>query len=290
MAGTETLRHLVHRVGTAEWLDRVGKPLSSVVGKVVGHGTAKDLLSGTWTGHPLHPVLTDLPIGFWTSAFVLDLAGGARSRPAADRLVGLGVLSALPAAATGLSDWSDTLGEERRIGSVHAVANVAALGLYGWSWVARRRGSRAWGLALGYLGATAATAGGYLGGHLVFRMGVGPDRNAGKHRSDDWAGVGDEAALRAGEPLVVRVDGDDVLLMRTAGAVAVISNVCGHAGGPLDEGTFDEEGCVTCPWHASVFRLADGHVVHGPATGHQPRYEVRSEGATLSVRRIRGTA
>lgn len=290
MAGTETVRGLVHRLATAEGLDRVGKPVASKVAAVVGHGTGKDVLSGTWMGHPLHPMLTDLPIGFWTSAFVLDLVGGKRSRPAADRLVAIGILSALPTAASGLSDWSDTIGEERRIGSAHAIANSVALVLYSSSWVVRRRGRRGKGLVLGFLGATAASVGGYLGGHLVFRQGVGADRNAWKHGSDDWIDVADDLSLKDGDPLAVEAGDDAVLLLRIAGVVTAISDICGHAGGPLHEGTFDDGGCVTCPWHGSVFRLADGHVVHGPATGHQPRYEVRSLGGRLSVRRVRSPA
>jgi nitrite reductase/ring-hydroxylating ferredoxin subunit/uncharacterized membrane protein len=294
--GPEGLRRLVHTLGTSEAVDKIGKPVASKVAEVIGHGTLKDVLSGTWTGHPLHPVLTDLPIGFWTSSFMLDLMGGKRAAAASRRLIGLGILSAVPTAAAGLSDWSDTIGEERRIGTVHALANVAALSLYSWSWLARRR-SRGFGVVLGMLGATAATAGGYLGGHLVYRQGVGPDRNAGKHGGDDWVDVAaaapdgvanvDDLALADGKPQVVTVGDDDVLLAKTpAGVVAAISNVCGHAGGPLNEGEFDTEGCVTCPWHGSVFRLFDGHVVHGPATGHQPRYEVKSEGGRLFVRRL----
>jgi nitrite reductase/ring-hydroxylating ferredoxin subunit/uncharacterized membrane protein len=286
--GPEAIRQLVHKLATSEAVDKVGKPLATKVADVIGHGTLKDVLSGTWTGHPLHPVMTDLPIGFWTSSFMLDLVGGKRSAAASQRLVGLGILSAVPTAAAGLSDWSDTIGEERRIGTVHAAANVAALWLYTWSWFARRAGRRKAGVTLGLLGATAATAGGYLGGHLVYRQGVGADRNAWKHGGDDWTDVADELALTDGKPIVVKVGDDDVLLAKTpAGVVAAISNVCGHAGGPLDEGEFDAEGCVKCPWHGSVFRLADGHVVHGPATGHQPRYEVRSEGGRLAVRRLR---
>jgi nitrite reductase/ring-hydroxylating ferredoxin subunit/uncharacterized membrane protein len=281
----ERLSRLVDRLGAAETVDRLGKPAAAAVARVVGHGTLKDLLSGTWLGHPLHPMLTDLPIGAWTSSFCLDLVGGERGRDASELLIAIGVLSALPTAAAGLSDWSDTIGDERRIGTAHAVANVAALSLYTSSWVARRRGRRGMGLALGYLGGTVATAGGYLGGHLVYRKGLGTDRNAWKHGADDWVDVGDESSLRAGEPLVVTVDDDQVLLVRLGDGVGAISDVCGHAGGPLHEGTFDGQGCVTCPWHGSVFRLADGHVVHGPATGDQPRYDVRSEGGRLSVRR-----
>ena len=288
MSGTDAVRELVHKLATNEAVDRVGKPVASKVAGVLGGGTAKDVLSGVWLGHPLHPMLTDLPIGFWTSSFMLDLVGGKRGAAASQRLVALGILSAAPTAAAGLSDWSDTIGEERRIGTVHAAANVAALSLYTWSWFARRAGRRKAGVALGLLGATAASAGGYLGGHLVYRQGVGADRNAWKHGSDDWVDVADDLALADGKPLIVKVGDDDVLLAKTpAGVVAAISNVCGHAGGPLNEGELDGQGCVTCPWHGSVFRLADGHVVHGPATGHQPRYEVRSAGGRLAVRRVR---
>jgi nitrite reductase/ring-hydroxylating ferredoxin subunit/uncharacterized membrane protein len=288
MPGTETLRDVVHRLGASEGVDKVGKPVASAVAGALGQNRmVKDLLSGTWMGHALHPMLTDLPIGSWTSAFFLDLFGGERAHHAADLLVGVGVVSALPTAAAGLSDWSDTIGEERRIGTVHALANVTALSLYSLSWVARRRGRRGMGVTLGLMGATAATAGGYLGGHLVYRKGVGADRNAWKHGGDDWVDVADEATLQAGAPQVVKVGDDDVLLVRTGVGVRAISNVCGHAGGPLDEGTFDDQGCVTCPWHGSVFRLADGHVVHGPATGHQPRYDVWSEGGRVHLRPAR---
>ncbi len=291
MSLTDTLHHLVERVATTESVDQVGKPVSTAVAKGLGgNRTLKDALSGTWLGHPLHPMLTDIPIGSWTSAFVLDLVGGERGHQAADMLIGIGILSALPTAAAGLSDWADTYGEELRIGTVHALANVTALSLYSLSWLARRRGSRGLGVTLGFLGATAATAGGYLGGHLVYRKGVGADRNAWKHGGDDWVVVADEASIQPGEPQVVGVGDDEVLLTRAGSELSAISNVCGHAGGPLSEGSFDDEpGCVTCPWHGSVFRLADGHLVHGPATGHQPRYEVRTDGGKVSLRRARTT-
>ena len=291
MGATDNIRQLVHQLATNETLDRLGKPLASKVGEIIGTGTVKDLLSGTWLGHPLHPMLTDLPIGSWTSAFVLDVIGGERGHQAADMLVAIGIVTAVPTAAAGLSDWSDTIGEDRRIGTAHLLGNVAALSLYSLSWLARRGGSRKLGVSLGFLGAGAATVGGYLGGHLVYRKGVGPDRNAWKHDGDEWVEVGEAATLVAGDdPHVVTVGDDDVLLVRRGSGFFAISNVCGHAGGPLNEGTFDADGCVTCPWHGSVFRLGDGHVIHGPATGHQPAYEARVEDGTLSIRRVRTTA
>lgn len=285
MSATDTVRALVHNVGDFDPLDKLAEPVASKVSDVVGHGALKDALSGTWLGHPLHPMLTDLPIGFWTSSFTLDLVGGRAARKASKRLLGLGILSALPTAAAGLSDWSDTFGEDRRVGTAHAIGMKAALVLYILSWRARSRGSWAKGVALGFLGAGAATVGGYLGGHLIAGKGVGVDRNAWKEGSEDWVDVGEQADFGDGRHRVVKVGDDDVLLTRHGLDVTGISNICGHAGGPLDEGEFDAAGCVTCPWHASVFRLADGHVVHGPATRHQPVYDVRAEGGRLAARR-----
>src|SRR5213594_3398248 len=117
-------------VGKLEQLDRVAKPAAQAVANALPQGPVKDALSGTWLGHPLHPLLTDIPIGSWTSATILDLVGGRRSQPAADVLVAVGVATALPTALAGLSDWTDTGAETRRIGFVHALCNLAAVGLY----------------------------------------------------------------------------------------------------------------------------------------------------------------
>jgi nitrite reductase/ring-hydroxylating ferredoxin subunit/uncharacterized membrane protein len=278
------LEQLIDGIAHTEWLDKVAVPLKDKVSQVIPKGPVKDGLSGTWIGHPLHPMLTDLPIGFWTSAMAVDFLGGKRGHKAADRLVALGVLSAVPTAASGLSDWSDTIGEDRRLGVAHAAGNVVAVGLYSWSWVARKRGRRVKGVTLGVLGATAATVGAYLGGHLAWRKGVNVDRHAWDHPSDDWIGVTLEASLVDGEPTVVAVGDDTVLVVRDGDVIHALSDVCSHMGGPLHEGGV-EDGCVTCPWHQSSFRLEDGSVVHGPATGPQPAYDVRLEGDRLALRR-----
>jgi nitrite reductase/ring-hydroxylating ferredoxin subunit len=214
----------------------------------------------------------------------VDLLGGRKGEKAADRLVALGVLSALPTAAAGLADWSDTIGEDRRLGLAHAGGNLVAVGLYGWSWVARKRGHRAKGVVLGFMGAGAATAGAYLGGHLVWRKGVNIDRHAWDHAPDDWVGMTLEAPLEDDTPMIVDVGDDKVLVVRRGSIIHAISDVCGHAGGPLHDGEVAAD-CVTCPWHASSFRLDDGAVVHGPATGPQPAYDVRLEGDRLALRR-----
>ena len=277
------LEDLAERVGRIEVLDAVGKPLSRAVAGVVADRRLKDLLSGSWLGHPLHPLLTDIPIGAWTSSLVLDVVGGRRGRPAADRLVGVGVLAALPTAASGLSDWSDCIGVERRLGMAHATANATALTLYGASWLARRRGRRARGFVLSLAGAATMTVGAYLGGHLSFTRGVNVNRNAWDHDVEEWTDVAAESDLAEGEAIVVEASGRAVLLMQEGGVITGIADRCGHAGGPLHEGTF-QDGCVECPWHASVFRLADGALVHGPATVPQPAFEVRVDDGRILVR------
>ncbi len=165
---------LVERIDAASGLDRVAEPIQRGVAAAMGDGS-RSLLNGEWLGHPLHPLLTDLPIGFWTSAWVLDLVGGQKTRPAAELLVALGVLSALPTAASGAADWSGLQGPGRRSGLVHAVANATATTLYAMSFVARRRGRHGRGVMLGMAGAAAATVGGYLGGHLTYGLGAGVD-------------------------------------------------------------------------------------------------------------------
>src|SRR4051794_6264785 len=145
-------------------LVRVARPLADAL---VADPSRRDLLQGRWLGHALHPLMTDLPIGFWTSAVTLDLLGAPESRGAARRLVGLGVLAALPTAVTGWAEWTETGEREQRVGVVHAVSNVVALTGFAASWRARRRGQHARGAALALASSTALALGGYLGGHLV---------------------------------------------------------------------------------------------------------------------------
>lgn len=280
------LLRLIERLGATEALDSVAKPLSRQVAAAVRHRLAKDVLSGSWLGHPVHPWLTDLTIGAWTSALVVDLTGGRAGQQAADRLIGLGVLTAAPTAVTGLSDWSDHLGAERRVGLVHALANLAATACYGASYLARRRGSRPRGLALSIAGAAAVTVGGYLGGYLSFVRGVNVNRNAWDEGLDEWTPVLADSDLPDDEPVTAAVADTTVLLLRRNGRIHAIADRCGHAGGPLHQGSF-HDGCVTCPWHRSTFRLADGGLVHGPATVGQPAYEARVEDGQVLLRSVR---
>jgi len=279
----KALDNIVRRIAGADGLDAVATPLGKVISRLVQPTTVRNLLSGTWLGHAVHPVLTDLPIGAWSMATLLDLAGGEDAQPAADLLVGVGVLTAVPTAATGLHDWSDTMGAESRVGVVHAGANVAALGLYAGSLVARRASHRRRGTWLGLAGLAALTVGGYLGGHLAYANAVNVNHTAFEHRPDHWTSVLAETELAEGQPRQVVTGDAAILLVRDGGQVHALANRCSHLGGPLNEGEI-VEGCVQCPWHGSVFRLRDGHIVRGPASAPQPTYDVRVQAGQIEVR------
>lgn len=277
---------LAEKAGRIDSLDGVSKPLADAVKSVVGRGLVKDALSGTWLGHSLHPLLTDIPIGSFTSATLLDFLGGKKGRKAADLLVAVGLLSSIPTAAAGLADWSDTFGEPQRMGLVHAGANAVGLAFYGISLIHRRRGHRFRGAALGLAGMGAMSVGGYLGGHLSYSRGVGVNNAFHEEQPVDWTPVIEDSALDDGTPIKVEAGGASVLVYRNDGRITAIGARCTHAGGPLDEGEVDKAACtVTCPWHQSEFRLDDGTVVHGPATVPQPAYDVRVEGTKVEVRR-----
>ncbi len=287
---TMTLHELAERVGHAEGLDAAADALADLVGRALPPKTAiKDLVSGTWLGHPLHPLLTDIPIGSFTSATVLDLVGGVATQRAADWLVALGLASSVVTAVAGAADWSDTVGEDRRIGLVHAAANAVGVALYGASAIARRRGRRAAATTLGLAGMGVMSVGGHLGGHLSFSRGVGVNRNVADHPSGAWTRAAGVAEVAEDGLLAVEVEGAPVLLHRRGDLVAAIGGRCSHAGGPLVEGEFDPVACtVTCPWHQSVFRADTGRVRHGPATIPQPAYECRVVGADVEVRAADG--
>ena len=149
--------------------------------RLIPDGARNDVLSGAWLGHALHPIMTDIPIGAWTSAVILDWTGGADSRSASDRLILAGVLAAGGAFATGWSDWSDAeqgSAAVRRSGLVHAAANGAASALMIASYYARKRGARGRGKLFSLAGSAALGAGGWLGGHLTYTLGAGVTADA----------------------------------------------------------------------------------------------------------------
>ncbi|MET9499873.1 Rieske (2Fe-2S) protein [Streptomyces sp. NPDC006552] len=273
----------LERVENAESLDRVVTPVQKAV-RALPLGGLRDVLHGRQLGHPLHPVLVQVPMGAWLSAAALDFVPGA-GRPARF-LVGLGTLAALPAALAGWADWAEQHEQQMRTGLVHAAANVTAVSLYGASFVARGR-RPVLGRALGLGGLASASAGGFIGGHLAYRQAAGANKTEPVPHlvAPGWHRLGPVAELTPGKPVrwmlgevpVVAVRGED-------GTVDVLADRCSHLAGPLSEGTV-EDGCVTCPWHGSVFRLADGSVAKGPATAPQPSFETRIDAdGTVAVR------
>ncbi|WP_298585011.1 Rieske 2Fe-2S domain-containing protein [uncultured Kocuria sp.] len=277
------LEDLVARVEKWKALDQVAEPVARAVGRAARPAPVRNVLSGTVIGHPLHPLLTDVPIGAWTMAAVLDLAGGPSTAHAADVLVATGLAAAVPTAATGLNDWSDTQGADRRIGLVHATANSVALTFYTASLAARLQGRRGAGKALALAGYGCVMAGGYLGGHLVYARGVNVNRTAWRRGPRRWTDVLADTDLAAGGHRRVQAGSVSVLLVRDGNRIEALDSVCSHMGGPLEKGTIDG-GCVTCPWHGSTFRLADGAVVRGPATAPQPGYETRVQDGRIQLR------
>jgi hypothetical protein len=152
--------------GTAA-LDRPVQALEPRVRAWFGSGARGSVLRGEWLGHAVHPVLTDVVIGTWTSATVLDLLGGPGMSAAAQKLVGTGLLAVGPTAWTGWAEWSAAGSREKRVGLVHAVTNGVAIGVYSASWLARRRGRHQTGARLALAGAAVSSVGAYLGGHLA---------------------------------------------------------------------------------------------------------------------------
>jgi nitrite reductase/ring-hydroxylating ferredoxin subunit/uncharacterized membrane protein len=277
------LQQTVRRLERLKTLDKVARPLAGTVGRAVRPRVVRNLLSGTDLGHPLHPVLTDLPIGAWVMSALLDAAGGPAAEGAADLLVAAGVVAAVPTAAAGLNDWSDTAGPQTRVGLVHAALNTAALSLYLASVVARTRGRRRGGKALSLAGLGVLLCAADLGGHLSFGMGTDVNRTAWEQRPDQWTPVLADTELADGQLRKADAGGVPVLLYRTAGTVYALDSTCTHMGGPLEEGTVSD-GCVTCPWHGSTFRFADGSIVRGPASTPQPYYQTRIQDGRIEVR------
>ena len=275
---------IADRVG---FVDPVAQPRARWIRNQLGSGRAKELLSGSWLGHAAHPLLTDVVIGCWSSATILDLAGGKQSERAIRILTATGLAAAAPTVASGWSDWADTSvhAEVRRVGVVHALTNASAVALYATS-LGARRDSRLKAALLRLAGAGLLSFGGYLGGHLAHARGVGVDQTAFEHGPTEWTPVLAADELQDDALTPATADGVRLLLARVEGRWVAMSDRCTHRGGALHEGEL-EDGCVTCPLHGSVFRLADGSVVSGPATSPQPVYDVRLLDGQVEVRAAR---
>lgn len=278
-------RRMVDAVGESEALERPAAALRAKVRPLSEPTPVKNLLSGTWLGHRLHPMLTDVVIGTWLSAGLLDLLGGRESRAAADRLIEMGVAAAGPTALAGISDYADLHDHSGRVAFVHAMAADVAVALQAASAVARRRGRRGLGMGLSLAGLGVMGGAAWLGGHLSYVLGVGVDHTAFDEGPADFVPVADAADV-GDDPIVVTAGEHEVLLARVDGAIVAYANRCSHAGWPIADGPRDGT-CLTCPHHGSTFDLRDGSVVRGPAATPQLRYDVRVDGGRVLVRGTR---
>ncbi|MGH3094500.1 MAG: Rieske 2Fe-2S domain-containing protein [Streptosporangiales bacterium] len=275
-----SLSALVARLEHATVLDRVADPVRKATQRVLPPGAVRDALHGVWLGHPVHPPAVQLPLGAFIGTAIIDLLPGPHRET--EVLLGVGVAATLPAVLAGAADLSESHEQQQRVGVVHAAANVVAVSLYSAALVARRRNRG--GKALGYAGLAVATLGGFLGGHLSQRQATGANHaEEFPHLvAPGWQELCGIDDLPEGQPRRLLLDTAAVLALRQDGQVWVLSDRCSHFSGPLHQGEFSD-GCVTCPWHGSRFRLDDGAVVRGPATAPQPAFDVRVEGGRVLV-------
>jgi nitrite reductase/ring-hydroxylating ferredoxin subunit/uncharacterized membrane protein len=275
------------------WLDPVADAFQKGIGgfyKALGRPgeTLKTLLHGTWLGHPLHPVITDIPLGAWTLAIVFDviwlIKGTHGWVSAADITIFIGLLAAVGAAVTGYTDWNETYDRERRIGLAHGLLNTAALLFYLLSLTIRvSGGGRGVAIILALIGYVFLTSAAFLGGELVFNIGTGVNHHAFQHQPADFTPVLAAAQLVDGTLQRAMAAQTPVLLYKRAGVICAIGETCAHAGGPLAEGRLDGDD-VICPWHFSRFDVCTGTVKGGPATISQVRYETRVQNGQIEVR------
>ena len=273
------------------WLDGVSDRLQPVIRETVARTGRRgaDLLDGVWLGAPLHPALTDVPVGALTAAVALDtvaVATGSRAvQKQADGALAVSVAGALAAAATGLSDWRYMRGEKRRLAAGHGLLNVVGVAFNATSLGLRLAGRRRAGRVSSALGFAVAGTAAHLGGELSFGMGVRVNQAQPGAGPAEFEAVLDESRLAGAQMYQVDVGGKAVLLTRsTSGGLCAIANTCSHFGGPLAEG--EREGdVVVCPWHGSRFDICTGEVEGGPAVFPQPRFEARARDGKLEVRR-----
>ena len=277
--------------------ERFSDGLQSILQKILGTQRQsprrlKSLLNGVWLGHPLHPLLTDIPIAAWAITALFDIiwliSRSSWAATGAFVTVIVGILAALAAAVTGLTDWSDTYGSERRVGLNHAIFNVIALLLYLVSFILRLIAGpddTIVAAIIGFVGLISVSYAGYLGGEMVFDKGTGVNHTAWEAGGEDYETVMAVADVQENTLYRVTVAGVPVILLRQGERFSAISATCPHAGGPLNEGSLVGD-VVECPWHGSRFCMRDGRVLTGPAVVNAPRYDVRLTNGQIALKRL----
>jgi nitrite reductase/ring-hydroxylating ferredoxin subunit len=292
LAQLESWHHeLVEQVDAWAWIRTLNDQLTAVLApwreRYQDNPVLELMHGGRWLGHPLHPALSDLPIGLWGGSLLLDFID---RDPAPDGgldpagvFTAAGLAAAVATAATGVVDWTVSDDQDRRVGLFHGVLNTAALGLQALSLTARLAGHRGTARGLGAAGLAVTGAAAYLGGHLVFAKAVMVSRVAGADGPRRWVRVVEEAELPDDVPTGVQADGRQILLYRHDGTLYALDNLCSHAGGLLSRGVVQGL-TVTCPLHGSQYCLADGSVRRGPSHQPQPVIRTRVRNGWIEVR------
>jgi nitrite reductase/ring-hydroxylating ferredoxin subunit/uncharacterized membrane protein len=294
---SDLVQGMKREINRQAWIDQAAVPLQEAVKKIYASGgqlgqKVMDFMHGAWLGHPLHPVLTDVPIGAWTVAVVLDAveasSGSHGMRKAADTAVGLGIAGAVGAAVTGVTEFMHLNGESRRTGFLHAALNTMALGFFIASLAARKDRNRGLGRNLALTGYSVAALSAYLGGDLVFRQKIGVNHAPKDIKAEDFTAVMPVDRLTENQLTRASVNGTEIVLLRRSGQVFVLAQSCAHLGGPLSEGQLstakDGHPAVTCPWHGSTFNMATGDVISSPSAYPQPCFEARIFNGQVEVR------
>jgi nitrite reductase/ring-hydroxylating ferredoxin subunit/uncharacterized membrane protein len=247
----------------------------------------KDFLNGTWLGHPVHAVLTDVPIGALTVSIIADLIGQPL---VADVTMLIGVLGMVASAVTGAADYTDVQGKAGNRATVHSTLMVIALVVYAISLLIRAGDpvSRTLPIVLAIVGYLILSLGAEIGGDLVYLIGTNVNRHAWRGAGAKWVAIdlGGLPDIPEGGPTRLRAGINDLVVVREGDRILALHAQCAHAGGPLPEGTLVGGDRIECPWHGSRFELANGHVARGPAMYDQPAYEVRpKEGGGWEARR-----
>ena len=283
-------RSLDQLIARQRWLDTVGEPLQKTIVSLFADGgrtgkQVKNLLNGTWLGHPAHPALTDIPIGAWTTTLVLDTVARDDDAlaKAADITLATGLAGAVGAALTGVTDWSDTYGKERSVGLLHGLLMVATVATYSAALGARLAGARGAGIALSGAGYALLLGAAYLGGDEVAGLGYGVNHTAFQSGTADYAAVLPVAELPAETLTRADAQGLAVLLAKVDGQIYALNDTCVHAGCSLAEGQL-EGTSVICSCHGSQFDLHDGTVINGPATMPEPHFDVRVDNGMIKVK------
>ncbi|NJD29778.1 MAG: Rieske 2Fe-2S domain-containing protein [Chloroflexi bacterium] len=248
----------------------------------------RDLLNGRWLGHPLHPASTDIPIGILLLVTVFDVLG----QPEAARVsLVVGLLAMSASALSGFADFADTDGRARVRGTLHATVMVVALFGYLVSLVLRLGAASspaaAWLAGLAFL---VVVFGAYVGGDVVYVLGNMVSRHAFRGAGTKWialepAELEADGSIPVGRPIRAKLGINGLVLVNDGTRILALHDTCAHAGGPLPDGRL-VDGQIECPWHASRFEMATGHVRRGPSVYDQPAYEVRArEGGGWEARR-----